>query len=74
MIVKELKSILSRLPEEAELQFVSVLEDGKTFNVDDISFDIAAASDENNCFYLYSQEAIDLMDFETLDEYLKGEN
>ena len=74
MTVKELKSILSSLPEEAELQFVSVLKDGKTFNIDDISLEMAAANDDNSCFYLYSQEAIDLMDFETVDEYLKGEN
>lgn len=74
MTVKELKSILSRLPEEAELNFVTILDDGKTSQVDDISFEIAAANDDNTCFYLYSQEAIDLMDFETVDEYLKGEN
>ena len=74
MTVKELKSILSRLPEEAELNFVTILEDGKTSQVDDISFEIAAANDDNTSFYLYSEEAIDLMDFETVDEYLKGEN
>lgn len=58
MTVKELKSILSRLPEESELQFVSILDDGETSQVDDIAFEISPANERETCFYMYSEEAI----------------
>ena len=65
MKVKELQQLLSDLPEEADLLFVSMLNDFVTSQVDDISFDIAAANDEQTAFYLYSKEAANFM---------KGEN
>ena len=61
MTVKELKSILRRLPEDADLLFVSMLNDFVTSQVDDISFDIASANDEQTAFYLYSEEAANFM-------------
>ena len=61
MKVKELQQLLSGLPEEADLIFVSMLNDCVTSQMDDISFDIAAANDEQTAFYLYSEEAATFM-------------
>lgn len=58
MTVKELIQLLSELPEESELQFVTILDDGVTSQVDDIALEISPANERETCFYMYSEEAI----------------